>query len=295
MNEQGQMFRDTDGVEVFFRTWAANGPPRASVVIAHGASEHSGRYARFAAALNDAGCTVLAPDHRGHGRTAASTGRGVIGSRGLDGILDDLGDVIDRARAHTAPVVLIGHSMGSVLALRYAQLHPKALSALVLTGPIGVLPGVDQSLEALQQALDADLATTPMDALAAFNASFEPARTPFDWLSRDDAEVDAYLTDAYCGPNLALTYGYVHAIMAAVKATAEQVAQLGELPVLLMAGERDPASAFTAQVRELANRMRTAGVNVDETYYPNARHEILNELNRDQVQHDIINWLDHHP
>ena len=282
-------FVDADGVRVGYRRWASDGPPRATVVLAHGASEHSGRYARLAEALTADGFAVLAVDHRGHGLTSAATGAGLLGPRGMDGVLDDLHHVVGLA---TGPVLLLGHSMGSVIALRYAETHPDALAALVLSGPIGVLPGVDDAIAELQGAITAGMADTPLASLGPFNEAFEPARTPYDWLSRDEAEVDAYLADPWCGDHNPLTYGYLAAVLAGVRDGAAEVGRLpSSLPVLVVAGDRDPVSAFTAQARALADALRSAGLTVTETYYRDARHELLNETNRDEVQAALVAWL----
>ena len=138
-----ERFTDGDGIEVALRRWSVDAP-RGAVVVAHGASEHSGRYERFAQALNADRWSVLAPDHRAHGLTAASTGVGKPGPRGMDGTLDDLDEVVQRAHREVgdAPVVLFGHSLGSIIALRYAQARAGGLAALALSGPIGAMPGV---------------------------------------------------------------------------------------------------------------------------------------------------------
>ncbi|MGH3267444.1 MAG: alpha/beta fold hydrolase [Trebonia sp.] len=293
MSDQAS-FLDADGVEISYRHWRAVGTQRAAVVVAHGASEHSCRYDRFADVLANGGYTVLAPDHRGHGRTAASTGPGLTGPRGLAGILDDLDQVVGMASTAVrgAPVALFGHSMGSIFALRCAQRNPSALSALILSGPIGVMPGVDDMIAGLQSALGAGMGDATVDALTPFNAAFEPARTPFDWLSRDESEVDAYIADPLCGDGVPLSYGYVYAMSEALRDGARDVSALaGTVPVLFLAGERDAVSNFTAQARELASLMRAAGVEVTEKYYPGARHEVLNEINRDEVHADVIRWL----
>jgi alpha-beta hydrolase superfamily lysophospholipase len=133
----------------------------------------------------------------------------------------------------------------------------------------------------------------PMDALAAYNSTFEPARTPFDWLSRDETEVDKYLADPMCGSQHPLTYGYMHAAFGMLRDEINEVERVPSgLPVLVIAGERDPVGGFTAYVRALAELLRGAGVTVSEKYYPDARHEILNETNRDEVTADIIRWID---
>ncbi|WP_375502212.1 alpha/beta fold hydrolase [uncultured Jatrophihabitans sp.] len=285
-------FVDADGVTIGYREWTPDGAARATVVIAHGASEHSGRYARVASTLTAAGFSVLAVDHRGHGLTSASTGAGLLGPRGMAGVLDDLDHVVSLA---TGPVLLLGHSMGSVIALRYAETHPDALTGLVLSGPIGVMPGVEVALQQLQGALDGGLADTPVESLGPFNEEFEPARTPYDWLSRSDAEVDAYVADPWCGDQNPLTYGYLAAVLSGVRDSADEVGRLpSTLPVLVIAGERDPVSAFTAQARALAEAMRSAGLTVTEDYYPGARHELLNETNRAEVEAALVAWLTEH-
>ena len=264
-------------------------------MVVHGASEHSGRYARFAAALNDAGWTVLAADNRGHGRSTASTGVGRPGPRGFAGVVDDVHELVQRAHteAGDGPVVLLGHSLGSIIVLRYAEVHDGGLAALALSGPIGVMPGAAETAAQLDGAVAAGMGDQPIDALAAFNAAFEPARTPFDWLSRDEAEVDKYLADPLCGTDLPLTYAYMATAFATLRDELAELARVpAGLPVLLAAGERDPVGGSTEYVRALAGALRAAGVRVTEKYYPDARHEILNETNRDEVTADLIAWFD---
>jgi alpha-beta hydrolase superfamily lysophospholipase len=286
-------FTDRDGVEVAYRRWLAE-DARGAVVVVHGASEHSGRYARFATSLTAAGWTVLAADNRGHGGTADSTGPGRPGPRGFVAVLDDVNDMVLRAydESNDGPVVVFGHSLGSIVALRYAQ-AVSAIEGLVLSGPIGAMPGAAEAAAQLAGALEAGLGDQPMDALGGFNDAFEPSRTPYDWLSRDAAEVDKYLADPLCGDDLPLTYEYMAGAFAMLRDEVEQLDLLPrDLPVLLTAGERDPVGGFTEYVRTLAGMLRRLGVQVTEQYYPDARHEVLNELNRDEVTADIVTWLD---
>jgi alpha-beta hydrolase superfamily lysophospholipase len=287
-------FTDADGVDVLIRTWRPDGSPVGAVVVVHGASEHSGRYDRFARFLNTAGYVVFAPDHRGHGRTAAATGPGVIGPRALEGILDDLDHVVDQAAAAAGgSVFLFGHSLGSIISLRYAETFPAKLSGVVLSGPVGFMSGLEEMIAQVQGAVGAGADETPVDALSPFNAAFEPARTPYDWLSRDPAEVDAYLADPMCGDKMPLTYGFLLANLQAVRDGIAGLSALrGDLAVLIIAGDRDPVSNFGAQARELGQLLRDGGLGVTERYYPEARHELLNELNRDEVHLDILTWLD---
>lgn len=289
-------FRDVHGVEIFFRRWSCR-RPRGVVIVAHGASEHSGRYDRFARALADAGITTYAPDHRGHGRTAASTGVGRLGPGGGDGVVDDVDALVLLAREQHPglPAALFGHSMGSLIALGCATAHPADVQGLLLCGFPAAAAGVAAFAEQLHQASAAGLDDAPAPSLAGLNEAFEPARTPFDWLSRDEAEVDRYLADPFCGDQHPLTFGYLAGLfdVAVPALQADALAKIG-CPVLLIAGTRDPAAAFGANVDELESAMREAGVAVTSRLYPNARHELLNETNRDEVTADIIAWLDAH-
>jgi len=267
-------FRDPDGIDVFYRRWLPDGEPVLAVLVAHGMSEHSGRYARLAAALTARGYAVYAPDHRGHGRTAAATGVGRTGPSGIAGALGDIGQLRRIVAADLADphVVLLGHSMGALLAQAYAERDGDGLAGLVLSGS----PGRDEALAELADGaralVDAGMGDDPVAALATFNAPFEPARTPFDWLSRDETEVDAYLADPLCGEQHPMTYGFV--------------------ADLLLTGGADPVSNGGANVRALEAVLRDAGLTVDARYYPDARHEIFNETNRDEVVTDLLQWLD---
>lgn len=292
-------FRDVDGIDVFSRRWTPGGTPRAVIVIAHGLSEHSGRYGRFADALVAEGYAVYAPDHRGHGRTAKSTGVGRAGPRGMDGIIDDLMQLVDTAasEAGSVPSVLFGHSMGALLAQAFAERHGERLAALVLSGSPGANDALGDLASGLHSAVEGGLGDEPLEALAGFNQPFEPARTNFDWLSRDTAEVDAYVADPLCGEDMPPTYAFIAGMMQLAFDEMQPAAIAGipaRLPIMLVTGERDVASNEAASVRELESRLRARGLDVDARYYPDARHELLNELNRDEVTADIIRWLDSH-
>jgi alpha-beta hydrolase superfamily lysophospholipase len=289
-------FVDADGVEVFYRRWVPDGPARAAVVVVHGASEHSGRYDRVARVLTDEGYAVSALDLRGHGRTADSTGPGSIGPRGMDGVLDDIGELVARARADAGdrPVVLFGHSLGSLVVQAFVEERGGDLAGYVLSGTMGQMEGAADMAAGIRQAVDAGMADEPLDMLGGFNAGFEPARTTYDWLSRDPDEVDAYVADPLCGGDLPLTYGFVAAMLDTIATVMEPpgIDRIPKhLPVLLLTGEEDPVSSSSVQVRALEKEMRDAGLDVTAKYYPGARHEVLNETNRDEVHADLVAWL----
>src|SRR6476661_4406294 len=194
-----------DGSRVRYRRWLPSGEVRGTVQLVHGASEHSGRYDRLATGLALRGFGVWAMDLRGHGRTAESTGIGRFGNGlGVDTVLEDVDAlhlVIDDQHPGL-PRVLLGHSMGSIIALAAAERNGAALAGLVLSGPIGVSDALPGMVSALDEAIAVGAGENALDALGAFNQPFEPARTPFDWLSRDDAEVDKYLDDPLCGDQM---------------------------------------------------------------------------------------------
>lgn len=286
-------FRDRHGVDVFVRRWpTANAV--GTVVLSHGASEHSGRYDRFARALNDAGMAAYGIDHRGHGRTADATGKGRMGPPGGDALVDDLDQVVDLALEERPdlPVALFGHSLGSLIALTYLTRHSDRLERAVLCGfPVSVRDIVALG-DVFTAVPDETTRDAPVDALSAFNEPFEPARTAFDWLSRDEVEVDRYLADPLCGDDMPLTHGFVAELFAIVVPAVEPRALAGiTCPVFVIAGDRDSSGAMGENAQVLEAALDDAGVTVERRLYPGARHELLNETNRDEVTADVIAWL----
>ena len=143
----------------------------------------------------------------------------------------------------------------------------------------------------LQAFADAGVRDQPVDNLLGNNnAPFEPARTSFDWLSRDGDEVDRYIADPMCGDDNPLTYGYLIDLFDVVAPARDQLASI-RCPVLVIAGDHDPAAAMGVHATTLAHALEAEGVDVDVALYEGARHELLNEINRDQVTTDIIGWL----
>jgi len=286
-------FTDAYGVEVFSNWWPIEAPT-AIVIISHGASEHSGRYDRFAQALNNAGYAVVAIDHRGHGLTSAGADSAIMGAGGGQAVVDDLHELIDNARSSIGselPVFLFGHSLGSLMAFAYLTQHSQGLAGAILCGFAADLDGV-ADLGALLAGFDTPELRDESAAaiLAANNSSFEPARTPYDWLSRDVAEVDLYAADPLCGDAHPLTFGYLIDVFDLVAPLVDRIADI-TCPVMVIAGGQDPAAGMGEFARIAAAALGRAGVTTDLTIYENARHELLNELNRDEVTADILGWL----
>ena len=274
-----------DNEEVFVDRYAGEGEPKAIVQIAHGMGEHAARYARLAEALVDHGYVVYANDHRGHGRTAGSAERhGNLGAAGWQGLVDDMALLTARARTEhpDLPLVLLGHSMGSFALQQYLLDRSAEIDAAVLSGTSAIdviAPGIDTS--------------QPAD-LSAFNAPFEPGRTGYEWLSRDEAEVDAYVADPACGFGLDVPGMQQMIHGSADTANPARLAEIRpDLPIYVFSGDADPIAGGGALVELVGQRYRDAGVkDVTVKLYPGARHETLNETNRDEVTADLIAWLD---
>jgi alpha-beta hydrolase superfamily lysophospholipase len=294
-----------DGTSLHTYRWLPDGTPRAVVQIAHGMAEHAARYERFAEALTGAGYAVYANDHRGHGQTATTEGHGYLADRdGWGTVVADMSAVTQFVQAEHpgVPVVLFGHSMGSFLSRAYAAQHGSRLAGLILSGTAGnpgPLAAVGKGVAGAQARLrgrkhQSGLMNTL--TFGQYNSAFKPNRTDFDWLSRDDAEVDAYIADPLCG-NVFTTSFYSDLLggLQQINRTAAYAAAPRDLPVLVIAGSADPVGNAGKGPREVAGAYRSAGLSdVTTTIYPDARHELLNETNRDEVTADILAWLDEH-
>jgi alpha-beta hydrolase superfamily lysophospholipase len=274
-----------DGVDIVGYRWDPAGLPRGAVQLTHGMGEHVRRYGALARALTDRSLVVYGQDHRGHGATARSEEElGQLGPDGWTQLVDDVDLLVSLIRDQQPglPLVLLGHSMGSFAVQQYLLKHSDRVDAVVLTGTT--------ALDQLEPALDLD---KPID-LAAFNAAFEPARTEFDWLSRDEAIVDAYIADPRCGFGIDVDAGKDMFAGARRMADPGQVTAIRpDLPLYFAAGELDPVNANLALLHVLVDRYRAAGLtDVTVRTYPGARHEILNETNRDEVVARILDWID---
>ena len=283
MDEATFTFPSSDGTAIHAYRWSPAGAASAIVQLAHGMGEHAGRYRRLAEALTDAGYVVYANDHRGHGRTAGSPDRhGDLGPDGWQGLVDDIGRLTAIARGEHPglPLVVLGHSMGSFALQQFLLDHADALDGAVLSGTSAV--------DVIAAGIDPDAEVD----LSAFNAPFEQ-RTGYEWLSRDDAEVDAYVADEACGFGLdaQAARGMLEGVAAA--ADPERLAAIrSDLPILVVSGDADPLAGGGALIDLVAQRYRDAGIaDVTVHRYPDARHEVFNETNRDEVTADVLAWL----
>lgn len=271
----------SDGLCIACARWDSRGPARAVVQIAHGMGEHMGRYADTVDALVAAGLTVYANDHRGHGLSAHSQ-LGELGKGGFELLVQDMVRLSEIAREENPdlPLLLLGHDMGSFAAQRYVIDHSHEVDGLILSGS-GALEGLARV--ALQETAGSNL----------LNAAFEPARTPFDWLCRDQAIVDAFMADPLCFKDL--PPDSLVSFLGTAPRLYDPVALRKirrDLPIYLFSGSEDPVGQQLRGLRILIGRYRDAGLyDIAFDFYPGGRHEMLNEINRRQVQSRLLGWI----
>lgn len=291
----------SDRSRVFVNQWLPAEPPRALILLAHGMAEHSGRYARLAEKCCAQGYGVYAPDLRGHGKTAENATLGHFADD--DGWCKVVGDLASLnqhlGQQHPGvPIVLLGHSMGSYLAQAYLQHHSASLHGAILSGsnfqPVALYRAARQiaRLEKWRQGPKGRSALIEWLSFGAFNKPFKPVRTRFDWLSRDPVEVDKYANDPLCG--FRCTNQFWIDLLGGLQqiSKASTLAQIDPgLPLLVIGGECDPVSEGK-RLKDLAHALRAAGSqSLQLIVYPQARHELFNEINRDQVTADVLTWI----
>lgn len=297
-------FTDPDGFHIFVYKWTPDEgvTPRAAVQIAHGAAEHALRYEDFARFLTDHGFVVYANDHRGHGETAGSLENlGWAGEDGWNGIMKDVHQLseIIRQEYPDLPLFFFGHSMGSLIAQQYIQNWGDELKGAVLSGTFSSL-GDDMaaSVALAEKMVEEEGPRAPSMLLAqmfgAFNQAFQPAKTGFEWLSRDEAVVQQYVDDPKCGfpfSNQLVADFFKGGLETWKEENEAKIPK--DLPILMISGSMDPAGGNTVSVKQLADRYRRHGVrNLKVIFYPEARHEVLNEINREEVYRDVLEWIE---
>ncbi len=300
-------FENQDGIEIFVYKWLPKTgvKVKAVVQIAHGGAEHAGRYAHVGEALAKAGYVVYAADHRGHGKTGQKAGRlGKLSPGDWEGTVRDLKELTDIVKKDYPglPVFLLGHSMGSALAQSYIQNWGDELKGVLLTGatgePLKLPTGFD--IESVQRQIE----EKGLDATAeefteltkAFNEPFKPAKTGFEWLTRDEVEVQKYVDDPLSG--FAFSYGSLIELATGMFAIGDPK-KFQKIPkdlaIYIFVGSMDPASGMGKGAEVLYERYQELGIK-DVTFkvYPGARHELFNEINRKEVIQDVIAWLNSH-
>lgn len=295
-------FTSVAGQPLTLYLWQTDAPCRGVIQLVHGMAEHIARYDRLARALCAAGYTVAGHSHLGHGEDAREDELGFFGRKdGWDHLVEDVHAAHEMLlkRFPDQRFAILGHSMGSFVTREYLLRYGGDLTAAVICGT-GWFPGplcsVARAAAALCGVFGGWQKPAPLvDRLMSKdnNKAFAPARTPFDWLSRDTAEVDKYMADPRCG-FLFTARGY-YDMFTGLKSLSRLAALPGNLPVLFISGDADPIGTQGKGVNTVAQQFRDAGVrDVTVRLYPGARHELFNETNRDEITAELIDWLNRH-
>jgi alpha-beta hydrolase superfamily lysophospholipase len=296
-------FDASDGARIALYRSLPEGAPRATVHVAHGMGEHARRYAPLAGMLAAHGYAVYAGDHRGHGATAEPEGLGWLGPDGWNRVIRDTAEIGDRIQAaHPGvPRVLIGHSMGAMLAQQFVCTFGDRLDALVLSGSPGFPSGFRQMLSTAVARFERwRLGPASASALLermifgrANDAFAHPGATGFEWLSRDPAQVQAYVDDPLCG--FVLRAGSLYELFRGAREASRprSIARIpAGLPVLVLSGSADPVHAGERNLRRLRDRYARRVERLDYRIYSEGRHELFNEINRDSIVQDLLDWLE---
>ncbi|MCF7875792.1 alpha/beta hydrolase [Candidatus Bipolaricaulota bacterium] len=302
MKKQDFSFYGKDGHELYGTKYPVINP-KGAVQIIHGMAEHRKRYENFALELAKNDFSVYAYDQRGHGETARSHDL-PLGhlkkDHGWDELLEDARKLTGfiESDAGGVPVFLFGHSMGSFLARNYIVEYGEKIEGVVISGS-GLLNGLllyplhlISKLEKLIKGSQGKSFLLEKILFSSNNREFEPARTPHDWLSRNDEAVDRYIEDELAG--FSCTTGFYDEFLAGMKKVKGGEAATDfprNVKLLFVSGEKDPVGG-AGDVKSLASNFREKGAtSVEVKIYEEARHELLHEKNKEKVTRDIVAWL----
>jgi len=296
-------FAGADNLQLHCYQWLPEGDIKAVIQIAHGMAEHAGRYERLARRLNAEGFAVYANDHRGHGHSIPQGKEpGHLADKdGWNKAVDDL-DLLNgeiRRRHPGSPIILLGHSMGSFLTQSYLSKYADNIAAAALSasnGPPGVLGKIGQvisRLEKIRLGREGHSGLMATMTFKAFNKAFKPNRSEFDWLSRDNGEVDKYLADPLCGFECSLATWIAMLDALTILASDEALSVMDKTKAIyVISGSEDPVGENSNGVKRLLTAYQKHGFkHVTAKFYPGARHELFNESNRDEVTDDFIAWV----
>ncbi len=282
-----------DGHEIPVRFWRPRKVCQV-LVIAHGMAEYCERYSAFADWLTEQDIAVVSLNHRGHGMDCELHELGYFSdTHGWQKVIDDLDSAILYARKElkNVPLTLMGHSMGSFIAQCYIQQKPMAVDNLILmsTNRINTLQVKVAQLivNSIKLVKGGRAVSKLVDQLSfgSFNGHFKPNRTEFDWLSRDDAHVDAYMNDPYCG---FLCSNQMWRDFLSGLASIDIDKWPTQLPIHLLSGANDPVGEMSKGITKLKEKIVKSGLKLSSfKLYSEARHELINEINYEEVWHDI--------
>ena len=277
--------------------------PKGVIHINHGMAEHAARYERFAKALSKVGYHVYAHDHRGHGKTTADDAPlGVFSNKeGWSKTIADVHAVNShiKSKHKNLPIILFGHSMGANIGLNYCIHYSDSIDAAILCNSGVANPAILLLLttlikiERMFKGSDVPCMIAQKLTFEDWNKKLAPNRTGFDWLSRDEAEVDKYVADPLCG--FPVSSGLWLDVLKGIAdgGSIEELVKIRKsLPMFILAGQKDPATENGKAVERLSKKLQNAGIqNLETSVLTDTRHESLNEINRDETTATLIKWL----
>ena len=284
--------------------WIPDNTPQAILQICHGMNEYIGRYDRFASFLAENGFYVTGNDHLGHGESVQNDD--MYGyfheSKGNEYVIGDIHTLreITSQKYPGIPYFMLGHSMGSFLLRQYITLHGQGLKGVIIMGT-GSQPGIVLNIAkflcknaARSKGWHYRSHFINNLAVGGYNKKFQPSRTPVDWLTRDTAVTDAYIRDPWC--TFTFTVNAYYHMFRGIEQLQDpaNIARIPkDLPMFLVSGAEDPVGGFGKGVTKAYQTYQNAGIrDLSMKLYPDDRHELLNELDKNQVDQDLLQWME---
>lgn len=265
---------------------------KAVVIIVHGMQEHIGRYKHFAEHLNKNGYIVIGSDLRGHGKTATSVEMRGFGEKDIfNETLQDLLNIISFAKeTYNLPIYVFGHSYGSMLSQKLVQMTPLIEKCVICgtTNGSSILMKAGCFVSKLMSPFKRKKSKGGLIeklCIKSYGKKFERG----NWLTRDEKVFDEYAKDEYCGGSFPFSF-YKSMIQNMTKANSG-ISKIGNKKLFLICGDKDPVGADGKQVKKLYKIYLKNNINVKIKIYENARHELLNEINKEEVYQDVINFF----
>lgn len=302
MSQESFTFRGSNGQEIFTWCWRAPQKPKGILQICHGMAEHAQRYAELAQHLNTEGFTVYACDLRGHGRTGELNSDSCHMDRnGFCGSIEDQALLMERIAQEypKVPLVVLGHSFGSFLAQEFIKHYGSKISGAILSGS-SLMRGADIKAGYVLSKLTMVFGNRKPGRLlhklsfGSYNKAIQDPSSKFSWLSRDENMVKKYDEDHFCGN--VLSHGFFNCFFDGLFQLYNGMDKVPlDLPVCILSGAEDPVGKYGNGAKKLYEMYRKLGVaDIRIKLYPGARHEIINEINREEVYEDISQWLAEH-
>lgn len=302
MNRESFLFKGANEQDVFTWYWSVPDKPRGVLQVIHGMAEHAGRYSEFAEYLNEKGFEVYASDLRGHGRTGELNGNLChLDKDGFNGIVEDqkiLSDIIINKRTGI-PLFILGHSFGSFVLQEYMKRYGNDISGVILSGSCKmdgpeVKAGMVIAMLSLPFGGRRPNKLIKKLSFGRYNQKIDKPGSEFSWLSRDNVQVRKYDDDCFCGNVMSTSFYYCFFKGLVRLYRGEDAGRINiKLPVAILSGASDPVGKYGKGVKKLYEWYKNNGMaDTRLKLYEDARHEIINEINRREVYGDFASWME---